>query len=314
VDVLFESHHEWPRMLVADDDPSVLRALSDRCARMGFDVETASNGIQAALKAGRGKPDILLIDVNMPEVDGLSACAYLLDPVKDALNVIVMSGSRNPDTIERCEGLGARYVRKGSTFWINLESALTEIFPDMADRIREPPGHSMVSEVREQPRVLLVDDDNDVNRFLHSRLEKRGVELLFASDAPRGFRIACRDEPNIILTDYFMPNGDAQYLLTRLRTTAATARIPVIVLTGRQLSEETVQTLKREIRGHPGAALVLKKSSDTRELFAAMEKFCGFEKENAVPIRGLDRASTADGSEVRRQLSAVDRDAPIISA
>lgn len=287
-------------MLVADDDPSVLRVLADRCVRMGFDVETASNGIQAVLKASRGKPDILLIDVNMPEVDGLSVCTHLLDPIKDALNVIVMSGSRNPDTIERCEGLGARYVRKGSTFWIGLESALAEIFPDMADRIRELPGHSTDCGVREQPRVLLIDDDNDVNGFLHSQLEKRGVELLYASDVLRGFRIACRDEPNVIVTDYFMPNGNAQYLLTRLRTTAATAKIPVIVLTGRQLSEATAQTLKREIYGYPGATLLLNKSEDPRELFVAMEKFCGFEREHTVSSRGLGlglgRVSPADGS------------------
>ena len=57
-----------------------------------------------------------MIDVNMPEVDGLTACAHLLDAVNGALNVIVMSGSRNQDTIERCEGLGVRYVRQGSTF------------------------------------------------------------------------------------------------------------------------------------------------------------------------------------------------------
>jgi CheY-like chemotaxis protein len=298
-------------MLVADDDPSVLRVLADRCVRMGFDVETASNGIQAALKASRGKPDILLIDVNMPEVDGLSVCAHLLDPVKDALNVIVMSGGRNPDTIERCEGLGARYVRKGSAFWISLESALAEIFPDMADRIRETPGHSTACEVREQPRVLLIDDDNDVNRFLRSRLEERGVVLLYASDAPRGFQIACRDEPNVIVTDYFMPNGNAQYLLTRLRTTAATAKIPVIVLTGRQLNEATAQTLKREICGYPGATLVLKKSEDLRELFVAMEKFCGFERENTVSIRGLGRAGAAGGAAVRSERPAVNPAAPI---
>jgi CheY-like chemotaxis protein len=40
-------------MLVADDDPSVLRVLADRCVWMGFDVETASNGIQAALNDRR---------------------------------------------------------------------------------------------------------------------------------------------------------------------------------------------------------------------------------------------------------------------
>jgi PleD family two-component response regulator len=42
-----------PRMLIADDDPSIVRLLADHCARMGFDVDTASNGIQALLKASR---------------------------------------------------------------------------------------------------------------------------------------------------------------------------------------------------------------------------------------------------------------------
>jgi DNA-binding response OmpR family regulator len=132
--------------------------------------------------------------------------------------------------------------------------------------------------VRSRPRVLLVDDDLDVERFLFSRLQKCGVEVLYACDAMQGFRMACRDEPTVIVADYFMPNGDAQYLLTRLRTTLATENLPVIVLSGRHLSAVTVQALTREICGHPGAARILKKSADTTELFAALQKFCGFER------------------------------------
>ena len=75
----FRPGDKTPGMLIADDDPSIVRLLADHCARLGFDVETASNGIRALLKASRFKPDILVIDVNMPEVDGLSVCAHLLD-------------------------------------------------------------------------------------------------------------------------------------------------------------------------------------------------------------------------------------------
>jgi CheY-like chemotaxis protein len=271
-------------MLIADDDPSVVKVVADRCVRMGFDVETATNGIQALLKASRGKPDIILIDVNMPQVDGLSVCTHLQDPARNTPNLIVISGSRNPDTIERCQGFGARYVRKGSTFWNCLEGALAEIYPGMAGRIRETGRHLAAAPVRRRARVLLVDDDSDIYRVLHNRLEKRGVNLLYACDAPQGFRMACREEPSVIVTDYYMPNGDAQYLLTRLRTTAATENIPVIVLSGRQLSDATVQALKRDICGHPGAMQILKKSEDTCELFATLEKYCGLESESAVSI------------------------------
>jgi CheY-like chemotaxis protein len=104
-------------MLIADDDPSIVRLLASRCARMGFEVETAANGIQALLKAKRSKPDILIIDVNMPEVDGLSVCAHLLDPARRALDVIVVTGNQDAETLERCEGFGARILYpQGSGF------------------------------------------------------------------------------------------------------------------------------------------------------------------------------------------------------
>jgi PleD family two-component response regulator len=93
-----------PRILIADDDPSIVRLLADHCARMGFDVDTASNGIQALLKASRTEPDTLVIDVNMPEVDGLSVCARLLDPGEDA-------GKRNCDDRQQ-ESRNAQEMRR----------------------------------------------------------------------------------------------------------------------------------------------------------------------------------------------------------
>jgi CheY-like chemotaxis protein len=275
----FRSSEVTPRMLIADDDPSVLRLLADHCARMGFDVDTVSNGIQALLKVSRFEPDILVIDVNMPEVDGLTACAHLLGPDRTPVKVIVITGSRDPDTLERCEGLGAHFARKGPNFWNDLEAALVEIHPRMAGRIRQSGAQVPAPAVRRRPCVLLIDDDNDINRFLTSRLEKCGLDVKYAGSARQGLRMACRDEPAVIVTDYFMPNGDAQYLLTRLRTTAATRNIPVIVLSGRQLNDVTVRGLRREICGHPGAAQIVRKSQDTYALFETLKKFCGFERQ-----------------------------------
>jgi CheY-like chemotaxis protein len=170
----------------------------------------------------------------------------------------------------------AYYARKGPNFWIDLEAALAEINPGTAAKNRWTDAPA--PEVRKRPCVLLIDDDSDVNQFLSSRLEKCGLDVKYASDARQGFRMACNDDPAVIVTDYFMPNGDAQYLLARLRTTAATENIPVIVLSGRQLNPVTMQNLRREICGHPGAAQILVKSLDTHVLFEALKNFCGFEQ------------------------------------
>jgi len=81
----------------------------------------------------------------MPEVDGLSVCAHVLSPDRPPVNVIVITGSRDPDTLERCEGFGAQYARKGPTFWDDLEAALIEFYPRMAKEFGLPVG---------RPRVL----------------------------------------------------------------------------------------------------------------------------------------------------------------
>jgi CheY-like chemotaxis protein len=201
--------------------------------------------------------------------------------IPEEFNVIVITGGRDPDTLERCEGFGAYYARKGPNFWNDFEASLAEIHPRMAGRIRQ--SGASAPAVRKHPRMLLVDDDSDVSRLLTSRLEKCGIEVQYASNAPQAFRMACRDEPAVIVTDYFMPNGDAHYLLAKLRTTAATANIPVIVLSGRKLDKVTTQILKREICGHPGAAQILRKSDNTHALFEAVQKFCGFDGNHPVP-------------------------------
>ena len=266
-----------PRMLIADDDPMIVRMLADRCARVGFEVETATNGIQALIKANRSHPDIMVIDVNMPEADGLTVCARLLDPSRKSLNVVVVTGSRETETAERAEGFGAYYVRKGPKFWSGLGVALTQLFPSMAERIKELDQPSAGVEMRQRPRVLVIDDDFAIQQFLSSRLDKCGVDLLHASDIAQGYRMACREVPSVIISDYFLPNGGVTYLLSRLRTTPATQNIPVFVLTGRHIDEITEQGLMREICGKPGAAQIFEKALDMDGLFAALQKLCGFE-------------------------------------
>lgn len=278
---IFEAQTETPKVLIADDDPAIVRLLADRCAKMGFNVETAMNGMQLLVKARNSNPDILIVDVNMPELDGLSVCTRLLDPGRKAIEVVVVTGRTDAETAERCESLGMFFGRKGPDFWKSIEAALTEIYPEMTAKLQSMEAVSANAEVPHRPRVLVVDDDPDIEAFLAPRLDKFGIDTLYAPDAKQAYRIAVRERPSVVVTDNFMPDGDAQYLLYRLRSTPSTENIPVIVISGRMLSDVAQQSLKRAISGHPGAAMICKKSFDTNELFNALQKFCSFEKVHA---------------------------------
>ena len=92
------------------------------------------------------------------------------------------------------------------------------------------------AEVHERPRVLVVNDDPAIHEFLASRLSKFGVDTLYASDAVHGFRIASKEHPSVIITDNYVPNGDAKYLPHRLRGAVATEHIPVSSYAGGRLT------------------------------------------------------------------------------
>jgi len=265
-----------PRMLVADDDPCVLRAIADRCTLMGFEVETATNGLKALIKASRCNPDILVVDVHMPEVDGLSVCAFLQDIAKQSPHLMVITGRRAEEIIETCKGIDVSCVHKGPNFWNEFQARLSEIYPDMAVAIRRSVKPWAKIEVKKRPRVLLVDDDVNVKKMFFHRFADLGAELLYAVDGVQGFWKARREEPTVIVSDYCMPNGDAEYLLARLRSAPETRSIPVIVQTGRRLNDSIRQRLRQQICGQEGAVRILRKSHDGRELFEALQRLCGF--------------------------------------
>ena len=74
-----------------------------------------------------------------------------------------------------------------------------------------------------------------------------------------------------------MPNGDALYLLSKLRSTAGTEHIPFFVVTGRRLDEAARRDLTRDFFGRTGAAEIFQKSFDTEALFTAVKQYCGSE-------------------------------------
>jgi DNA-binding response OmpR family regulator len=62
------------KILVADDENSIREILSIQLARMGYEVALASDGVEAVAAYEAEKPDLILMDVMMPRLNGLNAC------------------------------------------------------------------------------------------------------------------------------------------------------------------------------------------------------------------------------------------------
>jgi two-component system, cell cycle response regulator DivK len=86
-----------PRVLVVDDDPSILDVLGEFVAdELGADVERASNGAVALAAVLARRPDLVLLDLRMPVLDGFEACRRLkADPATRAIPVVAVSADGN---------------------------------------------------------------------------------------------------------------------------------------------------------------------------------------------------------------------------
>ncbi len=103
------------RVLVIDNDPGLLALLSMGLAREGFDVVTASDGIEGLHKAYALHPDVVVLDIMMPEMDGWTTCQRLRQ-VSDVPIVVLTAVSDSPSIVKGL-GLGADdYVTKPCSF------------------------------------------------------------------------------------------------------------------------------------------------------------------------------------------------------
>lgn len=69
-------------ILIADDNPNNLKVLSDALNKFGYDVSVAVNGKAAVESAKAQTPDLILLDVHMPEMDGYEACMVLKSDIR----------------------------------------------------------------------------------------------------------------------------------------------------------------------------------------------------------------------------------------
>lgn len=109
------------------------------------------------------------------------------------------------------------------------------------------------------PKVLVVDDDRHLVDAMAVKLAESGFEVLRAFSGEQGFRVAWEERPDAIVTDYAMPDGSGDYLLSRLKSAENTRDIPVMVLTAHTLDGERDFALERDFLGRLGAVSYLSK-------------------------------------------------------
>lgn len=173
-----------PLVLVADDDENMRLLVRESLEPAGFEVDEAENGIEAVAAFDRSRPDIVLLDVMMPEMDGFTACSQLRSrPGGEHVPVIMVTGLDDIESINRAYDVGATDFISKPIKWANLQHHVRYMLRaagamiDLSNSLKIIRHNAYYDRLTDLPnRNLLYDRLQQA--ALHARRENQSVALL----------------------------------------------------------------------------------------------------------------------------------------
>jgi len=211
-------------VLVVDDDPLVHDLLRRGLGGQGFRVESALGGHDGLRLVRERRPDVVILDVMMPDLDGWAVLAALkADPELAEIPVVMQSFAG-----ERQLGfaLGAAEFLTKPIDRDSLVAVLGKYVPDQRDG-----------------SVLIVEDDPPTRQLMRRLLEREGWSVREAENGRVGLERVAEAAPALILLDLMMPEMDGFELAAELQRRESWREIPVVVVTAKEITADDQRRL-----------------------------------------------------------------------
>ncbi len=219
-------------ILIVEDEANQRELYRLYLEDAGFAVLEASDGEQALRVLSNTKADLVLLDIQMPTMNGIEFLERLSETQESLIPVLVVSGRSTPEEVR---GLGtAGYLSKP----VRRDKLLDTVRPLCQ-------GTGKVT----SPQILLVDDDPKAIQIISSYLADTPFQVSVAYGGVEALELVELETPDVIVLDLMMPDLTGFEVLDRLRESPETARIPVVVLTAKDLSVAEESRLRKTVQG-----------------------------------------------------------------
>ncbi|MCB8965539.1 MAG: response regulator [Ardenticatenaceae bacterium] len=217
-------------VLVIDDDAIARDLIRRQLSKAGFHVFTASSGEEGLQLAEKLHPDVITLDILIPGMDGWSILSHLkAKPDLAEIPVIIVT---MVDDKYKGFALGATdYLMKP----IDREQLFTILR-----------RYQLLNGGDEMGKVLIVEDDQPTRELLQRTMAKQGWQTIEAENGRIALDSLIDNVPNIILLDLMMPEMDGFQFVEELRRQPDWSRIPVVVITAKELTVEE----QAQLNGH----------------------------------------------------------------
>lgn len=216
------------RVLLVDDSDLIHRHTVPILRGAGYEVDEAWDGREGLAKLQEDPPDLLITDVEMPNMNGYELCRAVKEDERTAnIPVVISSSLGEASDLERGFDAGADdYLVKP----VVAEDLISRLHSLLATRM-----------IAMRERVLVVDDSAAIRHLVADCLRRQGFRVTTAVDGQDGLAKAVEDPPDLVLTDYDMPRMTGFELVVSLRREMQTRNVPIVMLTARDTKRDQAQ-------------------------------------------------------------------------
>ena len=207
----------------------------------GFAVSIADSDAEIQTLLNAVRPDLLVLDLAIPGVDGLSVLEVIRanpDPVLAATLVIV--GSATGELVEI--GSALRFGIKD--YYLNANFDPISFFAKISKQLGVQNIPTPTPANPTKPKLLIVEDDKFLRDLATKTLEKQYLQVIAAVDGEQGIALAEQELPDIILLDILLPGLDGFEVLKRARANPALAKTKIAMLSNFGQREDIEKALK----------------------------------------------------------------------
>ncbi|MEK7520002.1 MAG: response regulator [Patescibacteria group bacterium] len=220
---------------LVEDEEVLLNVLAQKLRKEGYTVLTAADGERGLAVIKEQHPDVVLLDIVMPKMDGFQVLEQMhADAELARIPVIIISNSGQPVEIDRALALGVKdYLIKAEFDPQEVLDKLKKQVVALGKKLPRDGGVTPEGAPAIDPskfHVLLVEDDEFLRDLIVQKMKKVGFQVSEAVDGESGFRKVVEEKPSIVLLDLILPGVDGFETLTKIRAEKQVAKTPVIIL------------------------------------------------------------------------------------
>jgi len=223
-------------ILLVEDTPDNLKLMTYLLRAYGHTVLAVESGEEALAAATTHRPDVVIMDIQLPGIDGYQALQRLrADPERPAIPVIAvtanaMVGNRDQALAAGFDGYITKPINP-TDFVPAIEAHLTAALRGSQPARKKPTTTAPKSEkLPQRGRILAVDDRRANLTLLRSVLQPRGYTVTCAADSEQALALARADRPDLILCDIHLGNKSGTEALRQLRAVPELADVPFAFL------------------------------------------------------------------------------------